>query len=60
MPDRANGRRVPGRKEREDSVAVETNRNEVDESNTDAWAGEGAWSVPLWEELMVWVENHNP
>ena len=53
MPDRASGRRVPVRKEREDSVAVETNRSEVDESNNDAWAGGEAWSVPLWEELMV-------
>ena len=60
MPDRVSGRRVPGRKEREDSVAVETNRSEVDESNNDAWAGGEAWSAPLWEELMVWVENHSP
>lgn len=60
MSDRASGRRVPVRKEREDSVAVETNRSEVDENNNDAWAGGEAWSVPLWEELMVWVESHGP
>ena len=60
MSDRVSGRRVPVRKEREDSVAVETNRSEVGESNNDAWAGGEAWSVPLWEELMAWVESHGP
>ena len=46
MPDRASGRHVPVRKEREDSVAVETNRSEVDESNNDAWAGWGGVVCP--------------